>query len=290
MNKPTIINWLILLILSFIWGSSFILMKKSLIDFNYLEVAFFRLIIAFLILSPFFINSLKKLELKYTFPIITVGVIGTVIPAVLFALSQIYLDSSNVGVLSALTPIFTLIVGVIIFYKHCTKKQLGGIIIGLFGTYILILPSNINIATTKYSLLVIIATICYAISINIIKEKLKNLKSLDIAVLSSFISFLIPMLYVVNNGLSITLTKIYLNISSFYYILILGTICTSIAIIIFNYLIKRSSALFSSSTTYLIPVFAILWGMVDGETMERHEILGIIIILIGVFIMNYKQA
>ena len=176
MNKTTIVNWLILLTLSFIWGSSFILMKKSLIDFNYLEVAFFRLIIAFLVLSPFCINSLKNMELKYTLPIISVSIIGTVIPAVLFSLAQIYLDSSNVGVLNALTPIFTLIVGVIIFYKKCTKKQLCGIIIGLFGTYILILPSNINIATTKYSFLVIIATICYAISINTIKEKLTNLK------------------------------------------------------------------------------------------------------------------
>ena len=142
---------------------------------------------------------------------------------------------------------------------------------------------------TKYSLVIILATICYAISINTIKEKLKDLKSLDIAVLSSFISFLIPFVYVVNNGIAKTTSHIYHNIESFYYLIILGTICTSIAIVLFNYLIKKSSALFGSTTTYLIPVFAIIWGLLDNEFIETHELAGLLIILAGVFIMNRNQ-
>tara|TARA_B100000902_G_C26692065_1_gene612961 strand:- start:122 stop:562 length:441 start_codon:yes stop_codon:yes gene_type:complete len=142
---------------------------------------------------------------------------------------------------------------------------------------------------TKYSLLVILATFCYALSINTIKEKLHSLRPLDIAVISSFISFIIPTIFIINQGINNSLVKIHQNISSFIYIIILGVVCTSLAIVLFNYLIQKTSALFGSSTTYLIPVFAILWGIVDNEIINNHEIFGVIIILSGVFIMNYKK-
>jgi len=289
MHRKTIENWFILLILSIIWGSSFILMKKGLISFTYLEVSFFRLIIAFLVLSPFLLSSLKNMKMRYILPILIVSIIGTVIPAVLFAFGQTHLNSSTTGMLNALTPIFTLLVGVFIFEKKWNKEKIIGVIIGLLGSYILLLPSSFKMMDTKYSLIIILATMCYAISINTIKEKLKGLTSLDIAVLSSFMSFLIPFIFVLNNGITKTTSHIYNNIESFYYLIILGTICTSIAIILFNYLIKRSSALFGSTTTYLIPIFAIVWGLVDNESIESHEFLGLLIILAGVFIMNYNQ-
>ena len=289
MKKSYIINWLILGILSIIWGSSFILMKKSLLDFSYLDVAFFRLIIAFFVLSPFLVKSLKNMRISHIIPIIIVSIIGTVIPAVLFAYTQTHLDSSTAGMLNSLTPIFTLIIGVVLFEKKWTKDSVIGIIIGLVGSYILLLPSKLNIINTQYSLMVIIATICYALSINTIKDKLQSLKPLDIAVISSLFSFIIPVIYIFNSGISITISKINTNVVSFFYLIILGALCTSFAIVLFNYLIKRTSALFGSSTTYLIPAFAVLWGIVDHETIENHETIGLIIILFGVFIMNYKK-
>ena len=289
MSKSNIENWVILLILSIIWGSSFILMKKSLISFNYLEVAFFRLIIAFFVLSPFAISSFKQMKKIYILPILIVSIIGTVIPAILFALAQIYLDSANTGMLNALTPIFTFIIGIGFFQKQWNYTAIIGIIIGLLGSYILLLPSNLNIINTKYSLVVILATICYAISINTIKDKLKGLKPIDIAVISSFFSFIIPIIYVIHNGVLTTIDKVHNHLFSFLYIIILGVICTSFAIILFNYLIQKTSAIFGSSTTYLIPVFAIIWGIIDNEIINNHEIMGILIILIGVLVMNYKK-
>lgn len=287
MNKNNTENWVILLILSIIWGSSFILMKKSLISFTYIEVGFLRLIIAFLALSPFLTSSLKRLKTIYIAPLLLVSIVGTVIPAVLFAFAQTYLNSANTGMLNALTPIFTLIIGVILFKKKMNNQGLLGIIMGLIGTYILLLPSNIDIANTKYSIIVIVATICYAISINTIKEKLKDLGPLDIAVLASLFSFIIPIGYIIQQGVFVTINKISANIFTFLYIIVLGLICTSFAIILFNYLIKKTSALFGSSTTYLIPIFAIIWGLIDNETIQNHEIIGMLIILFGVFIMNY---
>ena len=287
MNKNNTENWVILLILSIIWGSSFILMKKSLISFTYIEVGFLRLIIAFLALSPFLTSSLKRLKTIYIAPLLLVSIVGTVIPAVLFAFAQTYLNSANTGMLNALTPIFTLIIGVILFKKKMNNQGLLGIIMGLIGTYILLLPSNIDIANTKYSIIVIVATICYAISINTIKEKLKDLGPLDIAVLASLFSFIIPIGYIIQQGVFVTINKISANIFTFLYIIVLGLICTSFAIILFNHLIKKTSALFGSSTTYLIPIFAIIWGLIDNETIQNHEIIGMLIILFGVFIMNY---
>ena len=289
MHKKTIINWIILLMLSIIWGSSFILMKKGLEGFNYLEVSSFRLIIAFITLSPFLISSLKNMKSEYVLPILVVSIIGTVIPAILFAFGQTYLNSSTAGMLNSLTPIFTLIIGITFFQKLWNKASIIGILIGLIGSYILMAPSSLTTLNNVYGLLIILATICYAISINTIKERLTALNSLDIAVLTSFISFLIPFIFVLSNGFSETIIKIRANNESFYYLIILGTICTSFAIILFNYLIKRSSALFGSTTTYLIPVFAIIWGLIDNENIKNHEILGVCVILIGVMIMNYTK-
>lgn len=291
MEKKTIINWFILFILSLMWGSSFILMKKSLLVFNYIEVGFLRLIIAFLILSPLLLTSLRRIKKKHIIPLLIVSLIGTVIPAILFAKSQVFLDSSVAGMLNALTPIFTLIIGILFFnITTWNTRSIIGIIIGLMGTYILLSPSTIENNNILYSLLIIFATICYALSINTIKDKLDTLNSLDIAVISSFFSAVIPVVYLSSKNTNLLITKIYLHFDYFIYLLILGIICTSLAIILFNFLIKRSSALFASSTTYLIPIFAIMWGTIDSEIIQSHELIGITVILTGVFIMNYKRV
>ena len=152
-------------------------MKKSLVGFTYLEVGLFRLIIAFIVLCPFLISSLKKIQKKHLIPLLIVSLVGTVLPAILFAKAQIYLNSSLAGMLNTLTPIFTLLFGIILFHKkNWNNNNIIGITIGLIGTYILIAPTTINIINTQYSIMIIIATICYAISINTIKENQANYK------------------------------------------------------------------------------------------------------------------
>ena len=290
MVKNNMINWLILFILSIIWGSSFILMKKSLIIFSYLEVGFIRMIIAFLSLSPFLYYSFSNFRKTHIIPLGIVSIIGTLLPAILFAKAQTNLNSSIVGMLNALTPIFTLIIGISCFSKKkYTPNNIIGIIIGIIGSYVLLFSNNQSHIGTKYVLMVISATILYAISINTIKEKLTDLKSIDIAVLSSFFSAIIPIVFILNGNFYSIIEKTSANFSVFIHLIILGSICTSLAIIIFNYLIKRSNALFASSTTYLIPIFAIIWGFIDHELIMAREIIGMLIILVGVFIMNVQR-
>tara|TARA_B100000902_G_C27211793_1_gene864796 strand:- start:470 stop:1168 length:699 start_codon:yes stop_codon:yes gene_type:complete len=232
---------------------------------------------------------MRKIKKYHIIPLLIVSLIGTVLPAIIFAKSQMHIQSSLAGMLNSLTPIFTLIFGIIIFNKNLNVQNIIGIMIGLAGTYLLLSPLKDNILYTKYSLLIIFATICYAISINTIKEKLNSLKSLEIAVISSMLSSIVPFIYICHTGMLYNIEKIYVNFSHFYYLIILGGICTSLAIILFNYLIKSSSALFGSSTTYLIPIFAIIWGLLDAEFINNEELIGIGIILVGVFIMNKKN-
>ena len=289
MNKKNIIDWSILLVLSIIWGSSFILMKKSLIVFNYLEVGLFRIIISFLVLCPFLLTALKKIQISHILPLLIVSFIGTVIPAIIFAKSQMFLDSSLIGMLNSLTPIFTFTISILIFRKKIHKINILGIFIGLVGTFVLLTPIEYNSINTKYSLLILLATLCYALSINTIKEKLSSLRPIDIAVLSSFMSSVVPVIYFLDSGLISNLENVLKHINYFLYLIILGFFCTSIAIILFNYLIQRSSALFASSTTYLIPIFAIIWGAIDFEIIDIKDLIGISIILIGVFIINFRK-
>ena len=288
MDKKTIINWCILFFLSIVWGSSFILMKKSLLDFSFLEVGIYRLSTAFFFLIPFTFSSLKKIRKRDILPLCIVSIIGTVIPAIIFAKSQMHIESSLAGMLNSLTPLFTILLGILLFNKKWNKYNLIGIIIGVSGTYFLLQPLNSQNSETPHILMVIFATFCYAFSINIIKEKLTSLKSIEIASVTSLISFIFPLIYIFTTGLKFNANKILLNWSSFYYLIILGGICTSLAIVVFNFLIKRSTALFASSTTYLIPVFAIIWGILDFEIITQKEIVGIFVILAGVLIMNYR--
>ena len=286
MNKKTIICWCLLFTLSIIWGSSFILMKKSLLHFDYIEVGFYRLIIAFIVFVPFISSTIKKIRINHILPLLIVSQIGTVFPAIIFAKSQLHIESSLAGMLNSLTPFFTLIIGIVIFDKKLNSYNVIGILTSLTGSLILLSPAQNIGYNLRFSLFIIIATFFYAVSINTIKEKLNTLASLDIAVASSFLSSIIPLMYILNTDINYNIEKIMVNFSSFCYIIILGIVCTSFAIITFNYLIKNSSALFASSTTYLIPVFAIIWGLLDHEIIKNHELLGISVILTGVFIMN----
>ena len=286
MNKKIIIDWILVIILSIIWGSSFILMKKSLINFSYIEVGTYRLIISLIILVPFLPSAIKKFKKKHLAPILTVGIIGTLLPAIFFAKSQLYVKSALAGMLNSLTPIFTLTISVLIFKRSWNIYNLIGIIISLLGTFILLKPSHIDYQNIKYTFLIILATFFYAISINTIREKLKELRPIEIAAGSSCAASILPFVYIFSSDVSLKINNIILNFTHFTYLILLGLVCTSVALILFNKLIQRTSALFASTTTYLIPVFAIMWGLIDNEKLDIVELMGISVILIGVYTMN----
>ncbi len=281
-------HYLFLVSLAFIWGSSFILIKKSLVFFNSHEIALLRIVIAWITLLPFTIKEIPKMRRPIIGPIIIVGIIGNLIPAFLFAKAQTKIDSSLAGMLNSLVPIFTLIIGYIFFKTNAQKNQLIGIIIGLIGAGMLLF-NNINSEISDFSFLIILATICYAINLNTIKSKLSDISSINIAGFAFFIIGPICFFLLFFTDFFVKLNDVNNAYFGLLFVSILSIFGTSLAIIIFNYLIKKTSALFTSSVTYLIPVVAIFWGIGDGEEISQHQVFSMFIILAGIYLIKEKE-
>ncbi len=283
-------NYIILLFLAIVWGSSFILMKKGLEFFTYTQVATLRLFIAFLSLLPFIVRAFKKVAKKHWPAIIITAFLGNGLPAFLFTKAQTHLESSFVGILNSLTPLFTLLFGIYFFKSKPRKINIIGIIVGLSGAVILF-SYDIGdvISFNYYTLFVIFATLCYAISVNVIRKYLRDLDALSISALAFL--FLGPAsgIYISSNDF-IPLLFSESGIKALIYITILAVVGTSFAVVIFNKLIKDSSAIFAASVTYLIPLLAIFWGLIDGENILFSHLLGTTIILCGVYLVNKRRG
>ena len=289
MMKKSIKNYITLFFLATIWGSSFILMKKGLLVFSDTQVAALRLFIAFLSLTPFLFQAFKKVNKKHILPIFIMAFFGNGIPAFLFTKAQTELDSSLVGILNSLVPLFTLLLGVYFFKSKPSKINILGVLLGLCGAVFLALfVAGNGIEINNYVLLVVLATVMYAISINVIKKYLQNIDALSVTALAFVIIGPLSALYIFSTDF-LTLVQTEEGIEALLYITLLAIVGTSAAVVIFNKLIIRSSAIFASSVTYLIPIIAILWGVFDGENITMHHILAVIIILSGVYLVNKKS-
>ncbi len=286
--EKSVKNYLTLIFLAIVWGSSFILMKKGLESYSYIQVAGLRLFIASLSLLPFIYNAFKKVARKHWIPIIITALLGNGIPAFLFTKAQTHLTSSFVGILNSLTPLFTLLLAVIFFKAKASRTNVLGIIIGFSGASLLASSNLINISlNNKYTFLVIIATLSYAISVNVIKKYLYDLDPISISALAFLFIGPISGIYIYDDNI-IYLLSSQEGIEALMYIILLAVFGTSLAVVVFNKLIKDSSAIFASSVTYIIPVIAIIWGIADNEEILLHHIIGTIIILCGIYLVNKR--
>lgn len=283
--------WVLLIVLSLIWGSSFILMKRGLDAFSSDEVAALRITIAFLFLLPLIIKYYKINFKKYFVGLVLMGCFGNLIPAFLFTKAETQISSSLTGMLNALTPLFTLIIGFFWLKNKPSKLKVLGIAIGLVAAIGLVVFNQNGDSTKNYwfSLLVLIATICYAVSINGIKKYLFDIDSVKAAVWSFCIIGPIAILYLLLFSNFFTSIQKPNAINSLGYISILAILGTALSVIAFNRLIKMSSATFASSCTYLIPIVAIGWGLYDGENVNFMQILCVFAIILSVYLINKPQ-
>ena len=280
-------QWIILIFLAFIWGTSFILMKKGLRSYSNLQVAAFRIFFSFIIIIPLIFRNFKKLNSKNLKSILIVGIIGNGIPAFLFTTAQTQITSSLAGVFNSLTPLFTILIG-IFFYKTKSKwyKSIG-VLIGLAGATGLMLQGKSDLISGNnwYAIFVIIATACYGTSVNEIKTGLSNLNGVEITSLAFLTIGPFAGIYLLFSDFTFALsTPDYLENLGF--ILILALFSSVIAVILFNHLIQFTSAIFAASVTYIIPIFAIMWGLFDGESLSIIQILWISAIIFGVYLVN----
>ncbi len=283
--------WLLFIALACVWGSSFILMKRGLNSFSYGQIGMLRIALAFLFTVFIAFPHFKYLSRKNWFPLFIVGLFGNGLPYLLFPLAISKLDSSIVGILNSMVPLFTLIIGLVWFKLSVKWLSVLGIVLGFLGAFWLLMP-DLKFESQKltYGAFPILATVCYALSINTINSRLNDLKPLSITLLSLLFVGIPAMVYLFFTDfvyIMQTDNRAWLN---FGYIAILGIVGSSLAIIVFNYLIQQTSSLFAASVTYAIPIIALLWGVIDGEDVGLHHALGMLVILIGVYLVNRRGS
>lgn len=281
--------WALLIILSLVWGSSFILMKRGLDAFSSDEVAALRISIAFLFLAPLLIKHYKVDLKKYLPGLILMGVFGNLLPAFLFTKAETQISSSLTGMLNALTPLFTVLVGLFWLKVKPKAMQIVGIIVGFIGAACLMIfdAGSDSSKNVIYSLLVVAATFFYAISVCGIKKYLSDLNSITATVWAFCITGPISLVYLFGfSDFTVHLSSSPAAISSLGYISILAIVGSALSVIAYNILIKNSGTVFAASCTYLIPVVAIGWGIFDGETVNFYQVFSIIVIILSVYLIN----
>ncbi|MBF6609067.1 MAG: DMT family transporter [Flavobacterium sp.] len=287
--KPGNIKWLYLVVLALVWGSSFILIKLGLVGLSPYQLGSLRIIFAALFLLLIGFRTLPKIPLYKWKYIAVTALFGTFIPAYLFSVAQTEIDSSVSSILNSLTPLNTLVLGFLLFGIPFQRRQLMGVIIGLLGSALLILNGAMHHPEQNYyyAILVVVASICYATNVNLIKKYLSDLNPLTIST-GNFLVLLFP-------AFGILLFTDFFDVvaaadvrTSVIYILVLGVVGTGLANILFFKLIQISSPIFATSVTYLIPVVAFFWGLLDNEMLTPVQFFGALIILGGVYLSARK--
>ena len=288
MTDNKLFNWIIFIILSIIWGSSFVLMKEGLVGLTALQVASFRIISSGLILLPIAVKSISTLPKNKLILIFVSGVLGSLLPAYLFCIAEQRIDSSLAGTLNALTPIFAIIIGAMFFKTNTARNKIFGISISFLGSILLFFaqPAFSENSNIKDVLLVIVATLCYGINLNVVGKHLKEIPSLHIVAVALSLNAIPAAIVLFFTGYfkEDIFSKVMLVSTG--YTVLLGVVGTAAASVIFYILIKRAGVVLSSMVTYAIPVVAVFWGIIYGEIIGWQQIVCLIIILGGVYVAN----
>jgi drug/metabolite transporter (DMT)-like permease len=260
-------------------------MKKGLESFSVFQVGSLRIIITFLCLLPTAIKNLPKLNRENFISVFIIGLLGSAIPAFLFPMAETKISSSLTGMINTLSPVFTLIIGILIYRHKAIKTQIAGVFLGLLGAVGLLY--NGSFALNFYGLFVVLATILSGFSSNEV-SKVKLLNGLQITALSFFVISPIAICYLLFSDLSSVAetTNWVRNLSCIGILAVLGT---ATAMVLFNMLVRDTSPIFASSVTYFIPIVASMWGFADNEQFRSSMFISIILIFAGVFIINRPE-
>lgn len=286
-------KWILLIVLSLIWGSSFILIKKSLEHFNPYQVGALRVLIAGIILMPVAVSKYKLFPKKHLKWLLLAAVTGNFIPMFLFPIAETEVSSSIAGIINSMMPIFVIVVGALIWKFETTKQQIIGILISFGGVCLLAFGGDGEGGEFKLIpiLLLLTATLCYAISTTTVKSKLMEVSS---TVLSAFVFAFVLFL---PSAFALTCTGFFSTFSfnqdtmlGLMFVSLLSVFGTGLAMMMNYRLLKVSSPLFASTVTLLMPVVAIAWGILDGEKLSVLQFVGAVVIIAGLIFLRTKPA
>ncbi|WP_299217715.1 DMT family transporter [uncultured Dokdonia sp.] len=286
------LKWIYLVVLSIIWGSSFILIKKGLVGLAPIQLGALRILFTafFLLLIGWkSVRTIKKQEWKW---ILISGILGTGLPVFLFAYAETEIDSAIAAILNSSVPLLTLLLGLVLFGTTFLKHQLVGVLVGLSGaTALILIGASINPDQNYwYALLVVCASVMYALNVNIIKRYMQDISAIAIAT-GNFI-FLIPPAVILLmysdffNTVTLNTPEVQVSIG---YIVILALFGTAMAKVMFNKLVQISNPVFASSVTYLMPIISVSWGLLDGEKFTIWQFVASLIIIGGVYLVNKRR-
>ena len=281
--------WGLLVLLALVWGSSFILIKKSLHVYSIAEVAAGRVFVAFIFFMPVLIRSWKTIPKPLMGFFFMSGMLGYLIPAFFFATAQSKISSALAGTLNAVSPMFTMLIGVLFFAKGTYRTQILGLVIALAGALMLVFTQG-GVAMpviNYYALYIILATVCYGTNINIVSRYYSELP----AVVST--AWIFAGVGPIAFGI-LLFTHFFekivdpANLLPTSYLFSLGVLASGLMSVLFNRVIQLTSAVFAASVTYLMPIVALSWGLLDGEYVGIQQWVGTAVILLGVYLINRR--
>lgn len=282
------LNWFLLFFLAAVWGSSFIMMKKAMLVFSPVQVGCLRIFIAFLSLIPFIfprVKEIKKEQWKY---LAAVGLLGSGIPVFLFTIAQQHIDSAVAGILNSLTPLFALSFGLLFFKAKYNWVKISGVLVGLIGAVVIVLFKSNGEHETNYwyALLVVLATMMYATNVNILKVKFQEANPVTITIGVFLVMGPPAGIWLFSTDFLQVVKTNPQSYGALGYMCILAFLGTSYSWILMNRLLQQTNVLFASTTTYLIPIVAVMWGVIDGESIAMMHIAGMLLILVGVYLTS----
>lgn len=286
-------KYFLLLIISITWGSSFILIKKTLPVFDPFQIGAFRAGLSGLLLSGLGIPVLRRISKRDLFWIGLSGLVGNFMVVFVFPIAQQGVSSSLAGIINALDPIFTLLLGALLFGIRNKLLQYFGAIIGFVGALVLVYSSGDESGNNHlyYTLLLIAGSALYAVSALIIEKKLNHIRSFDISV-AIYTFWMLPALLILTfsgffTEIDYSSTETLAALGNLVFLTIVST---TLVMFLFLYLIQTTSAVFASTISLLIPVVSVIWGILDGEKMSIWYGIGAILILISVYLIREKKG
>jgi drug/metabolite transporter (DMT)-like permease len=290
-RQPSALDWGALFLLGTVWGASFLFIKRSVEIFDPIQMAMWRMVMATAIYLPIAAAFWSKIDWRRWKPLVVVAFCGSAIPNFLFAVAQQHVNSSLAGVLNSLTPLFTLLLGVAFFDMKFTREKLLGVVLGLLGAALLILFNGKNGASGNvfFASLCVLATICYAINANTVNRWLRDQPPAGIASAAFVLTGGIFLVGLWLSGAWATAWQHPEGLKGLGYIFYLALVGTVFGSIMYFWLLQRTSAIFATSVTYLLPITAILLGVLDGEGWSAIDLLGTAVILTGLYLARKQH-
>jgi drug/metabolite transporter (DMT)-like permease len=284
-------DWLVLLVLAVIWGSSFILIKRGVGGLEWHQVGALRVTIACLSLSPLLFTHFRKLPRKALPYVMWVGLLGSGIPPFLFALGQVLIPSGIAGILNSTTTLFVLVIGILFFAVPFVWFKVLGVVLGMAGVILLLMNGvgSASSASLEYGLVIVAATVMYGTSVNVLKYYLQDVHPLAIASTAMIVPAVPSIIHLVISGFFSEIASNTEALEAAGFICLLGAIGTALANVLFFGLTLRTNALFASTVTYLIPIVALGWAFMDSEPLRVEHVTGMALILAGVYLASLRR-